>query len=397
MPPMTLHEQTSSGGSARRAAPKLATSVARTMVLDLESLETVAVDVRFERSTSAARALEATARLLVNRAIRGVPAVTRVRLDDPTLRQGIRAAARELAGSTRAKRLVVGFRAGSGATVELEQTVELVRRAGLEVALVGEPAAVLAQLPHLHGRVFLLGVSKELKSPEARRLASAAQRQSIPLFIGDIAAFEDLEAALALGARYVAGPALESRLRSRLVGVAKATAADRLCHAVSMKATEEEISQVRLALHADPEARDLEALTRGWLESLSEARLEIEAAQRAEAQASAMLEAAERDLSQMLESYASGNAHRAERLMRCETSFQEARALEEMARARANEARRRAVAVRAGLELRKQALRAALEARAVRLEHGGDWVDGFFGVAAEGGRRGAEAARALRA
>ncbi|MBL9026822.1 MAG: hypothetical protein JNL21_31785 [Myxococcales bacterium] len=349
-----------------------------TTVLDLESLEPVAVEARYEVATPAARALEGTARLLVNRTVRGVPVMTRVRLDDPTLPQGIRTVARELAGSTRAKRLVLAIRAESGNAEDFAHAAEQSRRAGLEVALHGEPSAVLGHLRNTHGRLFLVAVSGDLGSAEVRQVASVAQRKGAAVLVGNVSGFGDLEDALALGARYVAGPALESKLRGRLVVAAKASAAERLSAASSLRAAEDEISQVRLALDLDPEARDLATLTRGWAESLVEARVEIESAERSEAQAAAMLVAAERDLGQMLESYAAGNAHRAERLLRCEGSFQEARALEEMARARAEAARRRARALRAGLELRKQALRAALEARAARLEHDAAWVDGFF-------------------
>jgi hypothetical protein len=91
-----------------------------------------------------------------------------------------------------------------------------------------------------------------------------------------------------------------------------------------------------------------------------------------------MWEVAERDLALMLESFASGNAQRAERLMHCEASFLEAKTLYAAARERATQARERARGVRAGFELRKEALRAALEARALRLSHDEAWADRFF-------------------
>lgn len=364
------------------ARPKAAPVIARASIFDADSLEVVAVEIGYDSATTAARSLEATARLLVSRSVRGVPALTPVRLDDPTLRQGIKAAAQELAGATRAKRLVLAIRADAGSIDDLERTAEHARRVGLEVALFGEPGALLAQLGRPNGRLFAVGIPAGQPKMEAARLVSLARRHGIPLLVQGLAEFEDLEHALELGARYVAGPALESKLRGRLVTAARAKANDRACEASSMRASEEEISRVRDAVAADPEARDLVELMRGWTESLDEVRREVEAAERAEARAAAMLEAAERDLGQMLESYASGNAHRAERLLRCEASFQEARQLDEMARARADGARRRAIGVRAGLELRKEALRAALEARAARLEHDPSWADGFFSPAA---------------
>jgi hypothetical protein len=373
--PMLVHPPLPSVSEAR---PKLAAVLSRTSLFDAESLETVAVEVEYDKATSAARALEATARLLVNRSVRGVPALTRVRLDDPSLRQGIKAAAQELAGATRVKRLVLAVRLDSGSVEELEGVAEQARRSGLELALFGDPGDLLAHLGQTPGRLFAIGITAGAPTALKARLASGARRHGVPLLVHDIAEFEDLEGALQLGTRYVGGRALESKLRGRLLAAAKTKANDYACRVSSMRASEEDISRVRDAVVADPEARDLAELMRGWTESLDEVRREVEAAERAEARAAAMLVAAEQDLGQMLESFAAGNAHRAERLMRCEASFQEARVLEEMARARADAARRRAITVRAGLELRKEALRAALEARAARLDRDSSWAEQFF-------------------
>jgi hypothetical protein len=361
--------------------PRLPSPIRQSSWLDVSTLETVALELVFERGTEATGALEASAELSLSRSGR-TPLVTRVRLDDPSLERGVLALARRLRGNLRAKRFVVAVKAASGQLEELYGLADLVERVGLELAIAGDGDHLASRLSSHRGRLFAAvlreraGVSRS--SLDARRAAASAKRAGAPLLVDDIATFDDLETALALGARYVAGPVVETGLGPRLVSAARAREHERDGGALGLRESEEEISQVRTAIAADPDARDLTRITLGWVEPLDEARREVERAERTEAQARSMMDVAERDLALMFESYASGNAQRAERLMHCEASFLEAKTLHAAARERAGQARERARGVRAAFELRKEALRAALEARALRLSHDDAWADRFF-------------------
>ncbi len=359
--------------------PRLPAPIRETSWLDVSTLDAIAVELVFERGTQAVAALEASAALSLARSSR-TPLVTRVRLDDPSLERGIVALGRALRGSLRAKRFVVSAKAASGTIEELYALSDLVERAGLELALAGDGDHLASRLAAHRGRLFaaVLRERASRSSLDARRAATSARRAGVPLMVDDIVTFDDLEAALRLGARYVAGPVVETGLGPRLISAARVRERERDGGALGLLASEEEVSQVRTAIAADPDARDLTRITLGWLEPLDEARREVERAERTEAQARSMWEVAERDLALMLESFASGNAQRAERLMHCEASFLEAKTLYAAARERATQARERARGVRAGFELRKEALRAALEARALRLSHDEAWADRFF-------------------
>ncbi len=354
--------------------------VRRTPFIDLSSLETVAVELVFDRNVAAAAALEAASDTFAHRPP-AHPFVVEARLDDPTLERGIRALAARMSGALRAKRFVVLARVGAAGGEELDALAELCARFGIDLGLAGEGDALVSHLGSFRGRVFAVALSERTLLPEAKRAAAAARRAGAPLLVRNIATFDHVASALTLGARYAAGPALEAGLRLRLVAAARARLDERERGVEGIRATEEEVSQVRTAIAADPDAQDLARITTGWLEPLDEARREVERAEKTEARARSMVEVAERDLATMLESYAFGNAQRAERLLHCEASFLEARALEAEARLRAESARNRAFAVQAAFELRKEALRAALEARASRLAHASDWPDRFFPAA----------------
>jgi len=375
--PMLLDALLRALASSRAVDGSARPAVTRTGVFDVETMEPVAVLAETEATGAAETSLAVAARLLLSRSVRAVPVVTRARLDDPGLGRAMRSAGALLAGSTRAKRLVVALRADSGSIDGVANAADVARRSGLELALWGEPERVLTALPFA-GRPFAAVIHASTKPDVARRLAAAGRRDGVPLLVTGIDSFVALRSALAGGARYVAGPALESRLRDSLIGVARADLDGRGPVSDAMRASEEEISRVRLAVAGDPETRDLAELTQGLVETVAEARRDVHDAERVEEQARSMRRVAEADLGRMLEGFAAGNAERAERLLRCEVSFLEARALEQRAAERADEARRRATLVRAGLELRKEALRAALEARAERLARDETWPTRFF-------------------
>ena len=318
--PMLLDALLRALASSRGADGSARHAVTRTGVFDVETMEPVAVLAETEATGAAETSLAVAARLLLSRSVRAVPVVTRARLDDPGLGRAMRSAGALLAGSTRAKRLVVALRADSGSIDGVANAADVARRSGLELALWGEPERVLTALPFA-GRPFAAVIHASTKPDAARRLAAAGRRDGVPLLVTGIDSFVALRSALAGGARYVAGPALESRLRDSLVGVARADLGERGPSSDAMRASEEEISRVRLAVAGDPETRDLAELTQGLVETVAEARRDVHDAERVEEQARAMRRVAEADLGRMLEGFAAGNAERAERLLRCEVSF----------------------------------------------------------------------------
>lgn len=134
-----------------------------------------------------------------------------------------------------------------------------------------------------------------------------------------------------------------------------------------LDATLMELASLAVTLRGDDRLRDLALLAGALSSTLTKAATSLTQAERLMHRAAEMSSFGAEAWSEMLEGVACGSPPRAERLERCETSYAEARTLEQHAESRLAESRRAAVLTHASAVLWMESLRAKVAYRAEML------------------------------
>ncbi|MBL8740981.1 MAG: hypothetical protein JNK04_07805 [Myxococcales bacterium] len=163
-----------------------------------------------------------------------------------------------------------------------------------------------------------------------------------------------------------------------LLRLAQRAASRDLDGAAILEADERSAIDLAALVASDPAVTDLAALVADVAAPLASAKRLAEQSAQLQSRAETMLRVADRELSQLLERVALGDPPHSERFDRCEHSYEEASALLQRADESSAASHRRSVLARASLELRKQVLRGALEARADRLSRPRGWARRFL-------------------
>jgi hypothetical protein len=140
-----------------------------------------------------------------------------------------------------------------------------------------------------------------------------------------------------------------------------------------------EAARILALLRSDPVTQDLARFAEQFSSPLVGARLRLEADERLVARAESMLHAATRHVDGQLDAVAVGEPPRGEHLLFAEDSLAEATSIHRHALERLHETRARARRASWGFEAQREALRAALDARASRTGRNRAWVDAIVG------------------
>jgi len=293
----------------------------------------------------------------------------------------------------RAASLSVVFRVGSDPQALLP-LFDACARVGARCVLAGD-ADVLAELAQDSelGRVAFSPDSESIASaaPHLRaaflRLCRAARVNRYTIWARGVDSLADLVMCHRVSAHWVSGRTMggfstevlrRPCLQDALLKLAQKEAMRGLDDAALLEADERTALDLATSVASDPEVTDLAVLVRDVALPLSSAKRAATSAERLRMRASTMMAIADCELTRMLRAIAEGEPPRSERFDRCEQSYEEASALLGRADEHAAESQRGSVLARASLELRKQVLRGALEARAQRLARPRRWALSFL-------------------
>ncbi|NUP11957.1 MAG: hypothetical protein HOW73_38410 [Polyangiaceae bacterium] len=331
-------------------------------MVDLETAERVGVILAAD-GLGAKAAFELAASVASDRAIRvAAPLFVRIsRRESAEALEPMRAAAQGLRARGLPPSLV-------GALIDADdrdadETVELVeaaRRAGVGFVL-AVPAARLERMP----------------SQALDALREVAARGRTFVHVTGLQSIRDLVATIAMGLRCGSGPAFGGMVggaappfganQRKIIELAQAMAGVAPLGSAYLRREANELRQLTGALAAEPATEDLAALWSDLSEPLHVCAGVMERAESLRARATSMARAADEDLTKLWEAVACGRPPRLERIERAEVSLLESMTLREHAFSAVREARCRAAIAKAGTELRRQSLRAAVAQRRARL------------------------------
>ncbi len=295
-----------------------------------------------------------------------------------------------------------GMRLGFSVVVDVRcatrELLESARRLGIRTVLAGDGGALLSWASEeTLDRLVLAPRSSGLAAAEPHERASflavcrAARENGHGVWARNVDTIADLVMCHRVSASWVSGktvggvsgePVRRQAFGRALLGLAERAANRGLDGAAILEADERFAADLAASVAADPAVNDLASLVEDIAAPLASAKQLATNAALLEARASAMMVIADRELSRLLERVAAGDPPRSERFDRCEQSYEEARALELRASESAIFSQHRAALARASLELRKQVLCGALEARAARLARPRGWARRFLVSAA---------------
>jgi hypothetical protein len=301
---------------------------------------------------------------------------------------------RRSAAAFRRRGLRLGFSVVVDVRCATREVVDAARRLGVRTVVAGDGVALLAWAEEESvGRLVLAPNSSRLATAEPHERASflavcrAARSNGHGVWARNVDTIADLVMCHRVSADWVSGktvggasgePVRKGAFEGSLLRLAERAASRELDGAAVLEADERFAVDLALAVARDPAVNDLAALVEGIAGPLASAKELATSSARLQARATTMLSIADHELSQLLERVAAGDPPRSERFDRCEQSYEEARVLELRASESALFSRHRATLARASLELRKQVLRGALEARADRLSRPRHWARRFL-------------------